>query len=588
MEDLIKGELDWHNKVNENFHEVDSQMADKVNNYILNKFRLKFKQSAESLYGKLKRITIIGDSYSQGAGSLVAQENSWSGILRKFLKHEFGNLNYGFVNFKLPEAIAGLYDEDIIEITSSGSWSELSPDGTYIAGYHIESSTSGDTLNIKVKKDSNIIRLYFENNADGGIFNIAINGDIVKQVDTRMQPFFKGSLSEDINVELYPADYELTITKVDNGRTAFIGMELIDSDSYTTFENYSKSGIALVDYDMNILNTMLDSDVVFFSLGFNDKYSRNDINGFTDKITNVINTINNNGALLIIIDFLLYDNISDPFRQQLLRLHNEVPNSIYIPIADVAQITYSNGESSGMIANGHPTPLFNQMIAEFIAKILGLSISSKSVVEKIEDKTSIVGIRNLLINTQQVFVNSNNQSISLDFVGSLWNIIAGRTITISLNCILNIPSISKNADYGFKTILGFEDGKTMVLNLTRNSNIEQGYNIKQQWQNGNYAGIVSKQFKMPTTHGNLASVSAILYTANLSDGFIVGINNLMFCIGDKLVNYIPAMEDFQNRLNMMPINNYSSIPNNSIFIDAADNLPKFKDNAGTIKAINLT
>ena len=26
MEDLIKGELDWHNKVNENFHEVDSQM----------------------------------------------------------------------------------------------------------------------------------------------------------------------------------------------------------------------------------------------------------------------------------------------------------------------------------------------------------------------------------------------------------------------------------------------------------------------------------------------------------------------------------------------------------------------------------
>lgn len=28
MEDLIKGELDWHNKVNENFHEVDSQMAD--------------------------------------------------------------------------------------------------------------------------------------------------------------------------------------------------------------------------------------------------------------------------------------------------------------------------------------------------------------------------------------------------------------------------------------------------------------------------------------------------------------------------------------------------------------------------------
>jgi len=31
MEDLIKGELDWHNKVNENFHEVDSQMAESVN-----------------------------------------------------------------------------------------------------------------------------------------------------------------------------------------------------------------------------------------------------------------------------------------------------------------------------------------------------------------------------------------------------------------------------------------------------------------------------------------------------------------------------------------------------------------------------
>ena len=31
MEDLIKGELDWHNKVNENFHEVDSQMAENTN-----------------------------------------------------------------------------------------------------------------------------------------------------------------------------------------------------------------------------------------------------------------------------------------------------------------------------------------------------------------------------------------------------------------------------------------------------------------------------------------------------------------------------------------------------------------------------
>ncbi|WP_147564688.1 SGNH/GDSL hydrolase family protein [Clostridium tyrobutyricum] len=31
MEDLIKGELDWHNKVNENFHEIDSQMAEKAN-----------------------------------------------------------------------------------------------------------------------------------------------------------------------------------------------------------------------------------------------------------------------------------------------------------------------------------------------------------------------------------------------------------------------------------------------------------------------------------------------------------------------------------------------------------------------------
>lgn len=376
----------------ENLQSKDSQLADNTNQLSNNvqqnkgKFNLKYIERADLIHNKLHRISVIGDSISHGAGSLDSPNNSWTGILRKMLQVEYNTTNYGYVNFGLPEATHGVFDNDAISIIRTGSWIEKNPDGSYIGGYATESSTTGDLLNITVKKASKFIALWYEIASDGGIITVAVNGNSLGTIDTSIGTSAKYGLTDAFDVSTYTTPYTLTITKNDSKRTALCGVEIFDDLTQNIFDNYSKSGLALADVTSDILTMEADSDVVFFALGYNDKYGRYNLPAFTNGITTLINALNSNNALCIVLDFLWYENSTDAFRQQLARINKEVANSIYIPFPDLIRFKNSTDAINfGFLVDGtHLTPRGHQMIAEYIAKTIGLGVTSKKLVEKIQ------------------------------------------------------------------------------------------------------------------------------------------------------------------------------------------------------------
>lgn len=402
---------------------VDSQLAEKANAEDLYKrFNYKYKNAVDTVHGLLHRTSIIGDSISHGAGSLDSPNNSWAGILRKMLQIEYNTKNYGYVNLGLPEAVHGSFDVDAISVTQNGTWTEKNPNGSYPGAYAIESSTSGDSLTITVLRESKLLGIFYEIATDGGLIDISLNDVVVvSNYDTKVGTVATYGLTTLIDTSSYVAPFTLKITKKDNGRTDFSGIELLDDSSMPILDNYSKSGSALVDYTDDILNRELDSNVVFFALGYNDRYGRNDINGFTAKITTVINKLKSNGAFCVVLDFLWYLPIADVFRQQLLRLHQSLPNSIYIPFPDLVIFTNSQEAiDSGFSKDGtHMQPLGHQMVGEFIAKMLGLGVTSKKLAEKIlvqdEAIADIAPLNGWVKRGPNCQVIKNNNTISIFF-----------------------------------------------------------------------------------------------------------------------------------------------------------------------------
>ncbi|MFT8930011.1 MAG: BppU family phage baseplate upper protein [Sporolactobacillus sp.] len=566
---------------------LTAQLADNVKKNIQNKFNLKYKNFTENVYQKMKRWVLKGDSISHGAGSLVSSENSWAGILRKFVQEELDMKNYGYVNLALPEAVQGLFDKDVIEVTPTGTWTQHNPDGSYIGGFAYESSTSGDQLSILVKKDSNLLRVFYETAADGGIVDIKINGNTELTINTSQGNASKYSVSDDIDISQYLDYFEIEIVKQDSGRTAFCGIQLLDNPPDTVFDNYSKSGLALVDTDQNTLHAELDADVVFFSLGYNDKYGRNDINGFTNKITDLISYLIQVQAFVVVIDFIWFVGQNDPFRTQLKRLADNVPGAIYIPLPDIVRFTNSTeAVSMGFLRDSaHPTPQGHQMIAEYIGKFMGLGITSKHVIERIQNDSPIISARNLVANSANVFIGNNNlnadTAVPFSFVtdmATLSNELRARTITIALAVDLDIQMQSGTV-WGVDIQFIFEDGSSMWASLTNQRSLAQGYDVTTAFQSGKFKGIVNKKIYIPDKAITAIS-NAQLFIRNLAGESRVFMGSLMIAVGEETVGYLPAPEDIFNSSYKPMV--ATDAKNNSFFVDSSDNKLYFKDYSGSV------
>ena len=89
-----------------------------------------------------------------------------------------------------------------------------------------------------------------------------------------------------------------------NNRWIGCVISYIDKPATVTVNNYSVSGIKLVDIDDVVLESLAKANYVIFTLGTNDAGTNADINEFQRKVNIVVNACKANGSTLIVGDVI--------------------------------------------------------------------------------------------------------------------------------------------------------------------------------------------------------------------------------------------------------------------------------------------
>lgn len=367
----------------DNFDEQLEQKANKPYNVLSLKKILK----KDDLYG-FKSINVLGTSISHGANAFDIVNQSWAGIMRKFIQEEFKTTNHGYVSMINISNSTGTY-VDYHTINPIGTWTKTLTSDTLGFGSY-KSSTLGDKLELTIKKPFKYFRVLYKRQTNGGIITAKI-GTTVLDINTTGSSFNAGISSK---IEVYgEPDYPviLTLEKKDGNPTEILGVMYYDNEEDVFFNNYSRSGLTLNEIDDTILDYICKTNILFFELGHNDRYSNTDINTFKSKIDRIISNVNTNKVRLIVLDTLWYEGTTDKYRVELKRLADST-NAIYIPFHEI--MNYSDNmewKNNDFLSDfSHPSPNGHQQMAEITSKECKLGISSKSIVEKLQSKNEWV------------------------------------------------------------------------------------------------------------------------------------------------------------------------------------------------------
>lgn len=264
-----------------------------------------------------KSINIIGDSISQGLNSEKMYDQSWASLLKKSLYKKYGSNNIGYVSLLDGTDQNGFVCKEIHTITDkTGNWtkkygveSSLTPGNL---SYTASSFTEGATLEFKLNRKAdgidrhiNGFYVYHVAGATYGKYQVKVNGQVVTTVDCAQATSNTCARSPYIAI---PAgcgdDITIEIVKLTNGYepVTITGISYIDKPGAVTVNNYSISGIRLVDIDDSVLEQLAKANFVIFTLGTNDAGTNADIDEFQRKVNIVVNACKKNGSTLIVGD----------------------------------------------------------------------------------------------------------------------------------------------------------------------------------------------------------------------------------------------------------------------------------------------
>jgi hypothetical protein len=374
--DARKGELALGDKIDAMDLEVSTHKADNVKKFRSMEvpyFGMKRKYKADAHFGQYN-INILSDSISQGYNS-TNNANGWESIMRDFLNLEFDSSNTGFASV-WPLAVYHT-------ITSTGVWGDPNASDNDYLGLTKRSSTDATaTLSIVPKKLHNYAKIAYGQNPSGGNFDIYVNGVLHSSVNGTGVKDTKASTQIDLTSYSVPPTIE--IRKTDATTTEICGIWYYNDANDMMMNNYSCSGAKLVEIPNTVIDQVTDANVLFFALGHNDGSS--DMNVFEDKIDYLIAKVQANKCFVVVMDFIWSEDISTSVRkQQLKRLADESGYGVYININEYLFGTNSTDMVDyGFYVDGsHPTDLGHKIIAEAVAKVLGLSVSSKTIAKQL-------------------------------------------------------------------------------------------------------------------------------------------------------------------------------------------------------------
>ena len=356
--------------------------------------------SNSGLFGGKKGISVLGDSITHGAFALNSFNHSWGRLFQKMANVELQSKSYGVINF-LSLGSGATATTDIHSVNFTGSWSASTNGLKTLIGSALSNSAVNNEIQITIPSFQNNANLNYIQSPTGGTFELYINGVLHSTTDTSgtLDPYaFVGFPVTDngkgycfIQIKVTVGICEVSTIQYYKGATALVNL-------------FATSGRKLREVtDSTIEVVCANSSTLVMALGHNDTYTTD----LVSRIDKLILECNNNNIMLVIPDFRWNLGTTDTVRQELVRLHQNVPNSIYIPFPELFK---NNGETVDgtytvttldlFTDASHPNQTGHKLIAETIAKSMNFSVTSKEEANSIHNY-----VMPLMLNTGTTVAN---------------------------------------------------------------------------------------------------------------------------------------------------------------------------------------
>lgn len=154
-------------------------------------------------------INVISDSIGHGANCKDMVNDSWCGILRKFVQLEYNTKNHGFVHMRGSISNSDTY-YDIHDIKTYDAWIYREFTGTNIGGDSLYGeSTTG--LDINVKKGQKYFKLMYTQAPQCGVIEVYVDEQLRTTIDCSGEADDYKLSNEILGNENAP--FKITITK---------------------------------------------------------------------------------------------------------------------------------------------------------------------------------------------------------------------------------------------------------------------------------------------------------------------------------------------------------------------------------------
>lgn len=338
-------------------------------------------------------LNVLGDSISFGANANDIERDSYVGILKKMLNVEFGQANIGLLNIISGSSNEhGSYGQYFSASSSqTGTWTSISgPGASHIPfGFALQSNVVGSTQNLKCPLSQRYMRVWYDGTVSGSI-EVVIDSVVVQTITT--DGMGTGGDRATTAIELGLA---VTANKgvcnftlrCKSGTIRLTGLEFTNDLSGNSFRvhNFSRDGRAGRYVGQEVINQACAGAYAFiWALGTNDVPGLDEVAlaEYTQRIDWIISAAAANRTRVVFVDFLFDQPYSHPLRQQIRRGAATVRGSVLIEadrVWTVSGAQYSDAErtSRGLAAGVHPEEIGHRLIAESIAKSLGLQVTSK-------------------------------------------------------------------------------------------------------------------------------------------------------------------------------------------------------------------
>ena len=438
---------------------INDKLLKDINTKVNEELVTKANQNVEKTIKRNKKdyfdcygISLIGDSISYGFSVNDISNDSYGGILRKMFMFEHDTENYGNVGLIQSGGDSNGTYKTIHERGGSSDW-KVEGQSTNVNRFTLTSTTKGGYITFKVPRITKGFNILYNKLIDGGILEVYLNDKKIGEINTSSTSEKYDSVSSFFTFDTSLEIQNIKLVKKDIKKTTICGIMYMNSFNEKCFNLFAKSGEKLTTLDNSVLDRVSMSNILIMALGHNDMASGSQsLPLFKQKINYLIERCNYYNTFVVVPDFCWYkDNETQiNYKNELKRLADET-KGIYI---DFSRVLNSN-DSESWINNGllidwsHPTVLGHKIIAETIARELGLMKTSKSAkltkgttgtTDTTELENKVTELENKVIKKTQ-FINGTNST-----GGTLVNNLSFLKITINdgtSTCNITIPNSMK-------------------------------------------------------------------------------------------------------------------------------------------------